>query len=241
MLRLLSPFHYCNPSSKRLYLSQFWRTKVQWDATSKRCCLAAQVKQKAYVCRCPLEKPEDPWGLRVQLAQLPSLTCPPWLQHWYPGGIEWQRTGHVEQPQSQPLIASSFILCRLPYDRNAHFNATHLFQHETAVRYPCPLPHHLHLFMLQKQYWWGPGFMLKPHSNWWAGVDVLLSTWMPKMLSEFQSEGCSSRGAESVYLLSPGVSVTAVPSACSAACGKQPAMAEPGGLNPRFTFYKVLF
>lgn len=147
----------------------------------------------------------------------------------------------MEQPQSQPLIASSFILCRLPYDRNAHFNATHLFQHETAVRYPCPLPHHLHLFMLQKQYCWGPGFMLKPHSNWWAGVDVLLSTWMPKMLSEFQSEGCSSRGADSVYLLSPGVSATAVPSACSAACGKQPAMAEPGGLNPRFTFYKVLF
>lgn len=38
------------------------------------------------LCRCPLGKPVDSWGLSFQLAQFPSLTCPPWLQCWYPGG-----------------------------------------------------------------------------------------------------------------------------------------------------------
>lgn len=47
--------------------------------------------------------------------------------------------------------------------------------------------------------------MLKTHSYWWAGADVLLSTQMTKMSPEFQSGGCSLWGAESVYLLSPGV------------------------------------
>lgn len=73
MLRLLSPFHYCNPSSKRLFLSQCWRTEVQWDAASKGTAWRHKSNTKHMLCRCPLEKPVDFRGLSFQPAQFPSL------------------------------------------------------------------------------------------------------------------------------------------------------------------------
>lgn len=51
------------------------------------------------------------------------------------------------------------------------FKAQHLFQRKAMVRYPCLLPHHLHLCVLQKKYLWRPGFVLKPHS--WCGLGLV--------------------------------------------------------------------
>lgn len=91
----------------------------------------------------------------LQRAQFSSSSVPFTAHHGFSTGTQWGRLSGRGQGMWNSLNHSLWLLLHLSgvgfhVTEGPIFKAQHLLQHKRVVGYPCLLPHHLGLFMLQK-------------------------------------------------------------------------------------------
>lgn len=150
---------------------------------------------KHVLCRCPLEKPVGSWGLRVQFALLSSLTCPPWLQHWYPGGA-WVTEDRTCGTAS--VTAS---------------NCFFIYLVQASIWQKCSLLTR-HIYFTMKQQWDIPARYLITYifsccKNSTGGDQG--SYWSPTVIGGLELMSCSPYGCQKCHLNSRVGSTVCVP------------------------------